>query len=117
MTGWVCQSKPFWMPVDDSFKKAYVDDWVFHVTDTSDLILPEDQGDLIPETPRVTLPVTSSYREAPKVYASTQEHNEAPLLPLPSRPTRERLELPFSYDDILSGFDDHRLPPSDQFTM
>ena len=46
--------------MDDSYKKAYVEDWVFQVTDTSDLILPEDQGDLIPETPRVTLPVPSS---------------------------------------------------------
>ena len=52
MTGWVCQWKPLWIPVDDSFKKAYVGEWVFQVTDTSDLILPEDEGDLIPETPR-----------------------------------------------------------------
>ena len=35
--------------MDDSFQKASVD--------TSDLILHQDQGDLIPETPRVTLPV------------------------------------------------------------
>ena len=105
--------------MDDSFKKAYVEDWVFQVTDTSDLILPEDRGDLFPETPRVTLPAPSSHREAPKpeVSASTQEHNEAPLSPLPSRPTCQRLELPFSDDDFLSGFEDHRLPSSDQFTM
>ena len=118
MTGWVCQWKPFCIPVDDSFKKAYVEDWVFQVPDTSDLILPEDQGDHIPETPRVTLPVLSSHGEAlePEISASPQEHNEAPLPPLPSRPTCERLELPFSGDDILSGFEDHRLPRSDQFT-
>ena len=30
--------------------------------------------------------------------------------------TCERLELPFSDDEILSGFEDHRLPRSDQFT-
>ena len=36
MTGWVCQWKPFWIPVDDSFKKAHVEEWVFQVTDTSD---------------------------------------------------------------------------------
>ena len=41
MTGWVCQWKPFWILVDDSFKKAYVEDWVFQITDTSVLILPE----------------------------------------------------------------------------
>ena len=44
--------------------------------------------------------------EAPKpeVSASTQEHNEAPL-------------PPFSDDDILSGFEDHRLPRLEQITM
>ena len=64
------------------------------------------------------MPVPSSHREAPKpeVYASIQEHNEAPLPPLPSRPTCERLELPFSDDDILPGIEDHRLPRSDLFT-
>ena len=84
-------------------KKAYVEDWVFEVPDTFDLILPEDQEDLVHETSRVTLPVPSSHREAPKleVSASTQEHNEAPLPQLPSRPTCERLELPFSDDDHL----------------
>ena len=42
--------------MDDSFKKAYVEDWVFQIADASDLIFPEDQGDFIPETPRVTFP-------------------------------------------------------------
>ena len=60
MTGWVCQWKPFWIPVDDSFKKAYVEEWVFQVTDTSELSLSGDQGDVIPETPEVSLPVSSS---------------------------------------------------------
>ena len=117
MTVWVCQWKPFWIPVDDSFKKAYVEDWVFQIADTSDFNLPYEQEDLIPETPRVPLPVPSSYREAPKFEVSAQEHNEAPLPPLPSRPRCERLELPFSDDVVLSGFEDPRLPPSDQFTM
>ena len=110
MTVWVCQWKPFWIPVDDSFKKAYVEDWVFQITDTSDLNLPYEQDDLIPETPRVPLPVPSSYREAPKPEVSAQEHNEPPLPPLPSRPRCECLELPFSHDDILSGFENLRLP-------
>ena len=108
--------------MDDSSEKAYVEDWVFQIADTFDFTLPQSQGDLIPETPRVTLPVLSSHREAPKpeVSASIQEHNEAPLPPLPSRSTCERSELRFSDDDALSGSEDHhlpRLPRSDQFTM
>ena len=66
MTGWFANGSHFgylWMIPS---KEAYVEDWVFQITDTSDLILHEDQGDLIPETPRVTLPVPSSHREAPK---------------------------------------------------
>ena len=119
MTGWVCQWKPFWIPVDDSFKKAYVEDWVFQITDTSDFSLPEGQGDLIPETPRVTLPVPSSQREAskPEISACAPEHFEAPLPPLQPRPTCEHLELPFSDDHLLSGFGDLHLPSSDHFTM
>ena len=58
-------------------------------------------------------------REAPKpeICASALEHIEAPLPLLRPRPTCERLELPFSDDDILSGYEDHHLPRSDQFTM
>ena len=29
MSGWVCQWKPFWIPVEDSFKKAFMEEWVF----------------------------------------------------------------------------------------
>ena len=29
MSGWVCQWKPFWIPVEDSFKKTFVEVWVF----------------------------------------------------------------------------------------
>ena len=29
MSGWVCQWKPSWIPVEDSFKKAFVEEWVF----------------------------------------------------------------------------------------
>ena len=46
MTGWVCQWEPFWIPVNDSFKKAYVEDWVFQIGDTSDFSLPASQGTL-----------------------------------------------------------------------
>ena len=42
---------------------------------------------------------------------------EAPLLSLQPRPTCERLELPFSSDDILSGYEDLVSSGSDHFTM
>ena len=114
-----CPMTGFWILVDDSFKKAYVEDWVFQITDPSDFSLPGGEGDIIPETPKVTLPVSSSQREAPKpeVSACAQEHIEAPLPPFQPRPTCERLELPFSSDATLSGFEDLHLPSSDQFTM
>ena len=66
MTGWVCQWKPFWIPVDDSFKKAYVEEWIFFVNASSERSLSESQGDVIPETPKVSLPVSSSPWEPPK---------------------------------------------------
>ena len=99
--------------------KSYVEDRVFQVADSSDFSLPGGQRDIIPETPKVSLPVSSSQGEAPKNEVSTcaQERYEAPLPWLSSQPTCERLELPFSDDEILSGFEDHRLPRSDQFTM
>ena len=102
--------------MDDSFKKAYVEDRVFQITDPSDISLPGGQGDIIPETPKVSLPVSSSQREAPTPEVSTcaQEHVEAPLPPLQPRSICERLELPFS---CLSGFEDLHVPSSDQFPM
>ena len=42
---------------------------------------------------------------------------EAPLPPLQPRPTRERLELPFSSDALLSGYEDLVPSSSDHFTM
>ena len=60
MTGWVFQWKPFWIPVDDSFKKANVEEWVFLVDATPESSLSESQGDVIPETPKVSSHVSSS---------------------------------------------------------
>ena len=119
MTGWVCQWKPFWIRVDDSFKKACVEEWVFQVTDTSDLSFSGGQGDVIPETPEVSMHVPSSSSGPAKNEdsASSREHIEAPLPPLPPRPTCERLELPFSCDAILSGYEDLASSGSDQLTM
>ena len=73
---------------------------------------------MIPETPKVSLLVSSSPWEAPKIEdsACSRERIEAPLLPLLPRPTCDRLELPFSCDAILSGYEDLHLPCSDQFT-
>ena len=39
--------KPFWIPVDDSFKRAYVEDWVFQITDPSDISLPGGHGRIL----------------------------------------------------------------------
>ena len=100
-------------------KKAHVEDWVFQITDPSDISLPGNQEDVIPETPKVSLPVSSSKRDAQKLEVSTfaQEHIEAPLLLLKPRSTRERSEPPFSCDASLSGYEDLHMRSSDQFTM
>ena len=50
MSGLVCQWKPFWIRVEDSFKKAFVEEWVF--------ISGEPDGqhtEYIPVTPRVSM--------------------------------------------------------------
>ena len=75
--------------------------------------------DVIPETPKVSLPVSSSPWEAPKPEdsACSRERIEAHLPPLLPRHTCDRLELPFSCDAILSGYEDLHLPGSYQFTM
>ena len=99
-TGWVCQWKPFWIPVDDAFKKASVEVWVFLVNATSERSLSESQVDVIPETPEVSLPVSSSPWGPPKTQdtACSRERTETPLPPLQLRSTCERLQLPFSCD-------------------
>ena len=97
MTGWLCQWKPLWILVDGSFKKASVEDWVFLVNATSERSNSESQGDVIPETPEVSIPVSSS-----------------PLHSLQPRFTCERLDLPFSCDAFLSGNEDLVSSGSDQ---
>ena len=49
--------------------------------------------------------------------ACSRKRIEAPLPPLQPRPTCERLELPFSCDAILTGFENLVSSRSDQFTM
>ena len=66
MTSWVCQWKPFWIPVDDSFKKAYLEEWVFINNAPSEGPNSVNQVDVIPETPKVSMPVSSSPWEPAK---------------------------------------------------
>ena len=119
VTGWVCQWKPFWIPVDDSFKKAFVEEWVFQVADTSDFSFSGSQKHVIPETPKVLMPVSSSTWGPwnDEDTACARGCVEAPLPPLQPRPTCERLEFPFSCDAVLSGYEDLVSSGSDQFTM
>ena len=34
MSGWVCEWKPFWIPIGESFQKAYLEEWI-HMGDDS----------------------------------------------------------------------------------
>ena len=62
MPSWVCQWKPFWIPVGDSFKKAFVEEWFFVSGESSDgqnvmdfpVLHSTDYSDCIPETPRIS---------------------------------------------------------------
>ena len=102
MTGWVCQWRLFWITVEDSVKKAYVEECVLQVNATSERSNSEKQGDVIPETRKVSMPVSSSPREPMKNQdtACYLDRIEAPLPPLQPRSTCERLELPFSCDIV-----------------
>ena len=119
MTGWVCQWRPLWIPVEDSVKKACLEEWVFQVNATSERSNFENQIDVIPETPKVSMPVSSSPREPTKNQdtACSLDRIEAPLPPLQPRSICERLELPFSCDAILSGFEELVSSGSDYFSM
>ena len=67
MPSWVCQWKPFWIPVGESFRKAFVEDWVFVSGDSSygqnvmdfPFLHSTDHSDCIPETPRISKQVDS----------------------------------------------------------
>ena len=131
MTDWVCQWKPFWIPVEDSFKKAYLEEWVFICDAPCDAPSSADQGEVIPETSGVSKLASLSPWEPAKHQdkACFWERIEAPLIPLRLRPKcdfnhpqqlspfPERLELLFSSDAILSGCEDLVSSGSDHFTM
>ena len=130
MSGWVCQWKPFWIPVEDSFKKAYMEEWVFILDVPSEGPSSTDQGEVIPETPSVSKHASSLPWEPAKPHDKEcfWERIEAPLPPLRPRPKcdfihpqqlshfPERLELPFSSDDILSGYEELDSSGNDLFT-
>ena len=64
MSGWVCQWKPFWIPVGDSFKKAFVEEWVFISGEPSDgqntvefpVLHSTDHSDYVPVKKFASLP-------------------------------------------------------------
>ena len=98
MTSWVCQWNPFWIPVDDdSFKKAFLEEWVFQVTETSDLSLSGGQGDVV-EAPKVSMFVSSHHGVRIQLTLGTYWHL--------SLHCSRNLELPFSCDVVLSGCED-----------
>ena len=96
-----------------------MEEWVFLVNATSERSNSESQGDVIPETPKVSMPVSSSLWGPTKNHdtACSWERIEASLPPLQPRSTRERLELPFLCDAVLSGYEDLVSSGSDYFTM
>ena len=141
MSSWVCQWKPFWILVGISFKKAYLEEWIFTGDDSSDeqgftnfplIIQSTGNTDYIcdddPPTPRPSrqpdfLPWEPT---RPQDKAYFWKRNAAPLPPLQPRcnfihprqlsPFPERLKLLFSNDEILSGYEDIVSSRTDQFT-
>ena len=138
MSGWVCHWKPFWIPVGDSWKKALMEEWVFISDEHTDEQAPiddralqnTDYSDCIPGTTRISKQCDPAPCEPtiPRDKPYFCERLEAPLLPLRPRPKfnfihpqqlspfPERLELPFSSDAILSGYEDIVSSGSDHFT-
>ena len=116
MTGWVCQWKLFWIPVIDSFKKAFVKEWVFQVTDSSDLPFPEVRRMLFQRLLRCRC---LSHRHHGK------HRNPRIQLVLGNVLRHHCLHCCHdlhvivwsSCDAMLSGYEYLHLPGSDQFTM
>ena len=126
MQSWVCQWRPFWIPVGDSFKKAFVEECVFISGESSDgqnvmdvpVLHSTDHSDCIPELPRILKQLDSLPWEPtrPQDKAYFWERIEAPLRPLWPRlkcnfihphqlsSFHERLELTCSNEVIFSGF-------------
>ena len=145
LSGWVCQWKPFWIPVGESFQKAHLDEWI-HMGDnssgeqgmanihtlvqgagykdyTSKQKLPEEA----PSAPRSAgqrdaltwEPIgpqgTATFWENGGTIASSKTQVQFHL-PKQLSPLHERLELPFPSEEILSGYEDVVSSGTDQFT-
>ena len=131
----------FWIQVGESFKKAYLEEWVVTGDDSSDeqgftnftvIIRSTGNTDYMrddhPPTPRPSIQPVSLPCEPTGLQdeAYFWERNEAPLPPLRPRcnfmhPRQlssfpGRLELSFSSDEILSGYEDIVSSVTDQFT-
>ena len=134
LTGWVCQSKPFffWIPAGDSFQKAYLEEWIYIVSD------PSANGNTVEDctTKRKRSEEASSTsrpagqpdwdRFGSQTMASSWEKVEAPMPPPQPRckiihpkqlgPYPVRLELPFPKEEIQSGYEDDVSSGTDAFT-
>ena len=130
--------KPFWIPVEDSFKKAFVKERVFFSDEPSEgpntvevpMLHNTDHSEYIPETPRVSRLSTSPLWETakPQDKACFWKRIEAPVPPLRPRPKcdflhprqlspfPDRLVLPLSNDEILSSYEEFDSSGTDLFT-
>ena len=142
MPSWVSQWKPFWTRVGETNKKAFLEEWIFVGDDSSDgqnvtdFLVFHSTGhtnyirDDHPPTPRPSRQPDSLPWEPtrPQDKAYSWERIEAPVPPSRPRPRcnfihprqlspfPERMELPFSNDEILSGYEDIVSSGTDQFT-
>ena len=129
---------PSGSPVGNSFKKAFVEEWVFISDEPADgqntmedsVLQSTDHSDCIPGTTRISKQCEPAPCEStkPQDKANFWEPFEAPLPPLRPRPKcnfihprqlspfPERVELPFSSDEILSGYEDIVSSGTDFFT-
>ena len=139
MSGWVCQWKPFQIPVGDSFKKAFVEEWVFISDEPSDgqnimdvpLLHSTDHSDCIPGTARISKQCDFSPCEPtkPQDKAYFWERIETPLPPCghgpnatsyihdSSVPFPNAWSCDFSSDEILLDYEDIVSSGTEQFTV
>ena len=146
MSGWICQWKPFLIPVGDSFQKAYLEDWVHMGDDSSsnlgeqcmvqsaeykDCTTKQKRREEAPSAPSSSWQAGGEYDTPIWKLSGTQgtasfwERTEAPLphprprcsfiRPKQLSPFPERMKLPFSSDEILSGYEDIVSSGTDQF--
>ena len=153
LSGWVCQWKPFSIPIGDSFQKAYLEEWIHisddsssnfgeqctaniltmvHDTEYKDCATIRKRPEEAPSASRSSWQASGEHGtptwkiSGTRGTASFWERAEAPLSP--PRPTckfvqskelspfPERLELPFSTDEILCGHEEIVSSGTDQCT-